>query len=71
MIELGIAIGLRKKTFVFRDDFRKCCPAEDYPLNLMIFSGMPEKEWKDYYFQSLEEIADPKKAFVRWIQGEL
>ena len=25
MVELGMAVGLRKPTFVFRDDFRTCC----------------------------------------------
>ena len=28
--------------FLFRDDFRSCAPCEDYPLNLMCFSGCPE-----------------------------
>ena len=41
MVELGIAIGLRKATFLFRDDFRTCTKTEDYPLNLMLFSGLP------------------------------
>ena len=34
MIELGAAIALGKKTFLFRDDFRKCTDSDEYPLNL-------------------------------------
>ena len=37
MIELGIAIALKKKIFLFRDDFRKCSDSNQYPLNLMLF----------------------------------
>ena len=41
MIELGVAIALGKPTFLFRDDFRKCTDSDEYPLNLMIFMGIP------------------------------
>lgn len=36
----------------------------------MLFTGMPEKGWKDYYYTSLEELADPTKALARWAKGE-
>ena len=49
MIELGVAIALGKPTFLFRDDFRKCTDSDEYPLNLMIFMGIPYDSWKDYY----------------------
>jgi len=35
MIELGIAIALKKAIFLFRDDFRNCSDSDQYPLNLM------------------------------------
>ena len=37
MIELGIAIALKKEIFLFRDDFRNCSDSDQYPLNLMLF----------------------------------
>ena len=67
MVELGVAIALGKKTFLFRDDFRRCTDSEHYPLNLMLFTGLPERGWEDYYYSSLEEIADPDKAMARWL----
>ena len=69
MVELGIAIALGKKTFLFRDDFRRCTDSEDYALNLMLFTGLPEHGWVDYYYTSLDEVADPDKALVRWLNG--
>ncbi|MDA0712191.1 MAG: nucleoside 2-deoxyribosyltransferase [bacterium] len=71
MIELGVAIALGKKTFLFRDDFRRCTDSEDYPLNLMLFAGLPERAWQDFYYTSLDEIGDPSKALVRWLSGQL
>ena len=67
MVELGAAIALGKPTFLFRDDFRKCTDSEDYPLNLMLFAGLPARNWKDYFFTSIEEINSPNKALVRWL----
>ena len=71
MVELGAAIALKKKTFLFRDDFRRCTDSEDYPLNLMLFTGLPEEGWRDYFYSSLEEIGAPDKALARWLRGEL
>lgn len=71
MVELGAAIVLNKKTFLFRDDFRRCTDCEDYPLNLMVFTGLPEAGWEDYYYTSIEEIASSDKALVKWLKGEL
>ena len=71
MVELGAAIALEKKTFLFRDDFRRCTDSERYPLNLMLFTGLPEAGWDDYYYTSLEEISSPRKALVRWLDNEL
>ena len=66
MVELGIAIALGKPTFLFRDDFRRATDSEAYPLNLMLFAGMPERGWRDFYYTSVEEIVAPDKALARW-----
>ena len=66
MVELGKAIALRKPTFLFRDDFRRATDSEHYPLNLMLFTGLPEVGWQDYYYTSVEEITSPNKALARW-----
>ncbi len=68
MIELGIAITLKKKIFLFRDDFRTCSDSNQYPLNLMLFLGMPKDNWKKYYFESLQDIKSNKKGFVEWAE---
>ena len=66
MIELGMAIALKKPTFLFRDDFRRVCDSDHYPLNLMLFTGIPEEGWQDYFYTSIEEITSPDKALARW-----
>ena len=66
MIELGIAIALKKKIFLFRDDFRNCSDSDQYPLNLMLFLGLPKDDWEKYYFESLQDIKSNKKRFVEW-----
>ncbi len=68
MIEIGVAIALGKPTFLFRDDFRKCTDNNEYPLNLMIFLGIPSDCWNDYYYSSLEEIDSKDKAIYRWLR---
>ena len=67
MVELGVAIALGKPTFLFRDDFRKCTDSDEYPLNLMIFSGTPSYSWNDYYYCSLDEIDCKNKAIYKWL----
>ncbi len=66
MVELGMAIALGKPTFLFRDDFRRVTDSEEYPLNLMLFTGLPEEGWQDFYYTSVEEITDTGKALARW-----
>ena len=66
MIELGMAIALGKPTFLFRDDFRSVADTDEYPLNLMLFTGMPQAEWELHYYRSVEEIGAPEKALARW-----
>ena len=69
MIELGIAIALRKEIFLFRDDFRNCSDSNQYPLNLMLFLGLPRENWKNYYFESLQDIKSNKKGFIAWAKN--
>ena len=71
MVELGIAIALGKPTFLFRDDFRRVTDSEEYPLNLMLFAGLPEQGWQAYYYTSLAEITAPDKALARWARDHL
>ena len=69
MVELGVAIALDKPTFLFRDDFRKCTDSDEYPLNLMLFLGIPYDSWNDYYFRSLDEIQSESKALYKWLNN--
>ena len=71
MVELGIAIALGKPTFLFRDDFRRVTDSEEYPLNLMLFAGLPERGWQDYYYTAVSEITAPGKALACWARNEL
>ena len=68
MVELGLAIAWEKPVFLFRDDFRRCTDSEAYPLNLMLFTGLPEMGWEAYWYSSAQEIADPDKALSRWLK---
>ena len=68
MVELGMAIAWGKPTFLYRDDFRRCTDSPGiYPLNLMIFAGLPETGWERYWFTDLSQISDPEKALVPWL----
>lgn len=67
MVELGMAIAWNKAIFLFRDDFRRCTDSEQYPLNLMIFAGLPAAKWEDYYYTSVEEIGSSHKALYQWL----
>ena len=66
MIELGIAIALKKDIFLFRDDFRNCSDSNQYPLNLMLFQGLPKVGWQKFFLESLDDITSTKKSFLEW-----
>ena len=70
MVELGMAIALGKPTFLFRDDFRRVTDSEDYPLNLMVFTGLPRDGWRDWWYESVAELADAGKALARWARED-
>lgn len=70
MVELGLATAWNKPTFLFRDDLRICTDLADpsyYPLNLMLFTGLPRAGWRRYWYTSIEELTDPTKALVQWL----
>ena len=69
MVELGVAIALGKPVFLFRDDFRRCTDSEQYPLNLMLFAGLPKDDWQEHLYTDLNEINAPEKALARWINA--
>ena len=69
MVELGVAVALGKPTFLFRDDFRKCTDSDEYPLNLMLFIGIPYDSWTDYYYSSLDEVDSKNKAIYKWLKN--
>ena len=68
MVELGIAMALKKPIFLFRDDFRKCSDSEEYPLNLMLFASLPEVGWQDYFYGAVGEIANVDKPLAKWLK---
>lgn len=65
-IELGLAIAWGKPYFLFRDDFRRCADSDTYPLNLMLFAGLPAENWQDFFYTDITEITRPDKALARW-----
>jgi nucleoside 2-deoxyribosyltransferase len=71
MVELGMAIALGMPSFLFRDDVRHWADNEEYPLNLVLFTGIPRDNWQGYYYTSVAEIGAPEKALARWAAGKL
>ncbi len=69
MVEVGAAFALNKPVFLFRDDFRRCTDSDQYPLNLMLFAGLPESNWQDMVFDSVESIKDRKRTLWQWAQS--
>ncbi len=69
MIELGAAIALKKTIFLFRDDLRRCSDSEEYPLNLMLFAGLPASGWQRNFYTSIEDISNKKKNLYQWLRS--
>ena len=67
MVELGMAIAWEKPVFLFRDDYRRCTDCEDYPLNLMLFTGLPKTGWESSWYTSVDQLPDPEKALFGWL----
>ncbi len=69
MVEVGAAFALNKPVFLFRDDFRRCTDSDQYPLNLMLFAGLPESNWHEMVFDSVESIKDRNRTLWQWAQS--
>ena len=69
MVELGVAFAMDKPVFLYRDDFRRCTDSEHYPLNLMVFAGLPQQGWQAYWHDSLSSITAADKALAAWAQA--
>lgn len=70
MVELGLAVAWGKPVFLFRDDLRRCTDSDVYPLNLMLFVGLPEKGWRRHWYSDLRQLGDPGKALLPWLNGD-
>ena len=68
MVELGISIALNKEIFLFREDFRNCSDNYQYPLNLILITGLPKEMWSRHYFEKLEDITSSKKNFLNQVK---
>ena len=71
MIELGMMMATGKKIFLFRDDTRSCTESGVYPLNLMIFMGLPRDNWQEWYYTRVEDMTDPDRPLAKWLRGDL
>ena len=69
MVELGMAVAWGREVFLFRDDFRRCTDSGEYPLNLMLFTGLPKDGWHDRYYTSVDDLRNPDKALFKWLVG--
>lgn len=65
MVEVGYACALGKPVFLFRDDKRICADTAAYPLNIMVYAGLPD-DWRSYWYTGVDELGDTNKALARW-----
>ena len=68
MVEVGAAFALNKPVFLFRDDFSRCTDSDQYPLNLMLFAGLPEFNWQEMVYDSVDSITDRERSLGQWAQ---
>lgn len=38
-------------------------------VQLMIFVGFPKDSWKDYLYNSIDDITDPHRPLAKWLQS--
>ena len=69
MVEVGAAYALNKPVFLFRDDFRRCTDSDQYPLNLMLFAGLPESNWEEMVYDSMDSITNQDGSLAKWTQS--
>ena len=63
------AYALGKPVFLFRDDFRRCTDSDHYPLNLMVYAGLPPQGWEKFVYSSIASLSDPDKALAQWARA--
>ena len=68
VVEVGAAYALNKPVFLFRDDFRRCTDSDQYPLNLMLFAGLPESDWQEMVYDSMDSIKNRDRSLAQWAQ---
>eukprot|EP01079_Euglenida_sp_SAG-EU17-18_P002321 gene2321-500_t len=61
----GLLLGRHADTMPM---LRKVNDTEEYPLNLMVFAAHPPDSWRDWYYSSYDELADPSKALAKWLK---
>ncbi len=69
MVEVGAAYALNKPVFLFRDDFRRCTDSDQYPLNLMLFAGLPASNWQEMVYDSVDSIKNRERPLGQWAQS--
>ena len=69
MVEVGAAYALNKPVFLFRDDFRRCTDSDHYPLNLMLFAGLPESNLQEMVYDSVDSIKNRERSLSQWAQS--
>lgn len=69
MIEVGIAMALKKPVFYLNDDFRYhiAATAQRLPVNLMLFAHANAQTWQRYYYTSIEELLCRDKGLHKWM----
>lgn len=71
-VEIGIAIGMGKPVFLYRDDHRQWESEQGFPFNFMLLLGCPNLEkgaWRDYMYSSIREITWEHKPLCQWVNS--
>ena len=69
MIEVGMAMAWNKPVFYLNDDFRFQPNGEVLPMNLMLFTHTTANTWQEYYYTSIDSLADHDKALYKFCEG--
>ena len=67
MIEVGMAMAMKKPVFYLNDDFRYRPRECALPANLMLFTHTNAQTWQQYYYTSIDTLQDPTMALHKWI----
>ena len=66
MVELGMAIALRKPTFLFAMISDGLSIVSSIPESDAVLGATGEAGWQDYFYTAVEEITSLEKALARW-----